>query len=144
VERLAAHRFLRERTSRRLGASNGTLVKKLLYLWLLGWALFGFPWTSFTTTPRFSKSSLVPLRTTRRRDQLLNFFYYVPFGVIGILSGWSLSLTAATAFALSAVTELVQIFSTSRYPSSTDLLLNTAGAIVGIAVTTVVFSRSRI
>ncbi|HZB26581.1 MAG TPA: VanZ family protein [Vicinamibacterales bacterium] len=119
-------------------------MKKLLYLWLLGWALFGFPWTSFTTTPRFSKSSLVPLRTTRRRDQLLNFFYYVPFGVIGILSGWSLSLTAATAFALSAVTELVQIFSTSRYPSSTDLLLNTAGAIVGIAVTTVVFSRSRI
>ena len=118
-------------------------VRKLLYLWLFGWALFGFPWTSFTTTPRFSKSSLVPLRSTRRRDQLLNFFYYVPFGVIGVLSGWSVPFTAAAAFALSAVTELVQIFSTARYPSSTDLLLNTAGAIVGIALASVVSSRLR-
>ena len=119
-------------------------MRKLLYLWLFGWALFGFPWTSFTATPRFSKASLVPLSRTRRRDQLLNFLYYVPFGVIGILSGWSLPFTTVTAFALSAVTELVQVFSTTRYPSSTDLLLNTAGAIVGIAVTTVVFSRSRV
>lgn len=119
-------------------------LKRLLYPWLLVWAAFGFPWTSFTTTPRFSKGSLVPLRTTRRRDQLLNFIFYVPFGVIGILSGWSIPFTAATALALSGITELVQIFSTTRYPSSTDLLLNTAGAIVGIAVTSVVFSRSKV
>lgn len=118
-------------------------MKLLLYLWLFGWALFGFPWTSFTPTPRLSKASLVPLSKTRRRDQLLNFMYYVPLGAIGILSGWSLPFTAAAAFGLSAVTELVQIFSTTRYPSSTDLILNTAGAIVGIALTTVVFTRSR-
>ena len=119
-------------------------MKKLLYLWLFGWALFGFPWTSFTTTPRFSKASIVPLSRTRRRDQILNFVYYVPLGIIGILSGWTLPFTAAAGFALSAVTELVQIFSTARYPSSADLLLNTAGTIVGIALTTMVFTRTRV
>lgn len=118
-------------------------MRNLLYLWLFGWALFGFPWTSFTRTPRFSKASIVPLSRTRRRDQLLNFVYYVPFGIIGILAGWSLPFTASAALGLSAVTELVQIFSTTRYPSSTDLLLNSAGAIVGIALTTIVFARTR-
>ena len=119
------------------------MVKKLLYLWLFGWALFGFPWTSFTATPRWSKASMVPLHGTRRRDQILNFAYYVPLGAIGVLSGWSVPFTTAASIGLSTITELVQIFSTQRYPSVTDLLLNTAGAIVGVALTSVVFSRTR-
>jgi len=34
----------------------------------------------------------------------------------------------------SALTELVQLFSTRRHPSITDLILNIAGTLVGIAL----------
>ena len=113
----------------------------LLIVWLLGWALFGLPWRNFSARPRFEHLSLVPFRRTRRRDQLLNFAYYIPFGVIGGLLGWPAALTTAAASGLSAVTEAAQVFSTDRFPSVTDLVLNTAGAVVGIAA--VVYLRGR-
>lgn len=118
-------------------------MRKLLYIWLFGWAIFGFPWASFTLRPRLSRASWIPFRRTRRRDVILNFLYYVPLGGIGILYGWSVPFTAGVAAALSCTTEFVQLFSSERFPASSDLLLNTAGAIVGIALTTIVFARTR-
>jgi glycopeptide antibiotics resistance protein len=114
-----------------------------LFVWLLGWALFGLPWTTFRLRPRMRNVSLVPLRRTRRRDQLLNFIFYVPFGVIGAGLGWPAGLVMASAAGLSAATELLQMFSSERIPSSTDLLLNTAGAIVGLALAVAVTARIR-
>jgi VanZ family protein len=115
----------------------------LLTLWLLGWALFGFPWTTFSAHPRFEGLSLVPFRFTRRRDQLLNFVYYVPLGIIGWLLGWPAALVTAVAASLSAVTEAVQLFSTDRVPSVTDLVLNTAGAFVGVSILIALRARRR-
>lgn len=112
-------------------------------VWLLGWALFGFPWTSFSFRPGLYRVSFVPLRGTRRRDQILNFAYYVPFGAIGGLLGWPAGVVTSAAAGLSVVTEAVQIFSTDRVPSVTDLLLNTAGAVIGIAVVAFLRARNR-
>lgn len=109
-------------------------MRKLLVLWLVGWAFFGFPWTTFTARPRFSRVNLRPFRWARRRDHLLNFAYYVPLGVIGVGLGVPSAGVAAGALALSTMTEFAQIFSIDRFPSTTDLLLNAAGAIVGIAI----------
>jgi glycopeptide antibiotics resistance protein len=109
-------------------------MRKLLVLWLVGWAIFGFPWTTFTARPRFWRVNLTPFRWARKRDHVLNFAYYVPLGVIGVGLGLPSILVAAGAAALSVLTEFAQIFSTDRFPSTTDLLLNTAGAVAGIAL----------
>lgn len=117
-------------------------MRKLLVLWLIGWALFGFPWTTFTLHPSLDRVTLMPFRRTRRRDQLLNFAYYFPFGVATAILGWSPGVIAASAGVLSVATEFIQIFSTDRVPSVTDVLLNAGGAVVGVAV--VFFVRQRI
>ena len=85
----------------------------------------------------------MPFRYSRRRDQLLNFLYYVPLGLIGGVLGWPAAIVTGAAAGLSGVTEFAQIFSTDRVPSVTDLLLNTAGAIVGLALVSFIQARRR-
>jgi VanZ family protein len=116
-------------------------MRKLLILWLLGWALFGLPWTTFTLHPTFDRISLAPFKRTRRRDQLLNFAYYIPFGAATALLGWHPGAIVGSAGLLSGATEFIQLFSTDRVTSLTDVLLNVGGAIVGAAV--VIFMRQR-
>jgi VanZ family protein len=119
-------------------------MRKLLVLWLIGWALFGFPWGSFTSRPRLSRVNTVLFRWGRRRDQLLNFLYYIPFGIIGGLLGWPGAIVPIFAALLSGFTEFLQVFSTDRFPSATDLVLNAAGAVVGIALVTAFRQRMRV
>ena len=103
-------------------------------VWLLGWALFSVPWSSFTTRPQVVHVDLVPFQNARRADQLRNFLYYVPAGAIGVGLGLSPVMTIVSAGALSGAAETLQVFSTGRFPSATDLALNTAGALVGVAM----------
>ncbi len=119
------------------------MARKLLMIWLVGWALFGLPWAGFIARPQFQHLSLVPFGTTRRRDSLLNFLYYVPLGMIGGALGWPPAVIAGAAAGLSGLTEIAQIFSIDRVPSVTDLFLNTAGAIVGIALVRFVRGQRR-
>jgi VanZ family protein len=116
-------------------------LRKLLILWLVGWAVFGLPWTTFTLHPAFHRISLAPFRRTRRRDQLLNFAYYIPFGVATAILGWQPGLITASAGLLSGGTEVIQVFSTDRVPSVTDVLLNVGGAVVGVALVSFVRQR---
>ena len=102
--------------------------------WLLGWAMFSVPWSSFTTEPHVNQVDLELFRTARRADNLRNFLYYVPAGVIGVGLGLGAAGTVAGAAALSGVAETLQLFSTGRVPSAADLTLNTAGALVGVGL----------
>lgn len=108
-------------------------ARTLMIVWFVGWAYFGLPWASFTLRPRSWRIRAVPFRRARRRDQFLNFVYYIPFGALGVYLGWPAALVALVGTLLSGVTELLQVFSITRVPSSTDLILNVAGTIVGIA-----------
>jgi glycopeptide antibiotics resistance protein len=119
------------------------VARKLLMVWLVGWALFGFPWNGFVGRPQFQHLTLVPFRGARRRDQLLNFLYYVPLGFIGGMLGWPPAVVTGAAVGLSALTEAAQLFSTDRFPSLNDLFLNTAGALVGIALVGFIRARRR-
>jgi VanZ family protein len=101
-------------------------------LWLTGWALFGLPWTSFDPHPHLRRVNLRPFEQTRTRDQLRNFAYYLPFGLLGVGLGWRATVVVAGAGVLSGTTELTQVFSTARYPSVTDVILNLAGATCGV------------
>jgi glycopeptide antibiotics resistance protein len=111
-------------------------MKKAAVLWLIGWAFFGFPWTDFTPHARFDRASLVPFHQypRGRRDMLRNFVYYVPVGVIGLGLRATTGSVIAGGAALSATTEVVQLFSTNRYPSVTDFMINVSGAAAGILV----------
>ena len=112
-------------------------------LWLLAWGFFGLPWDTFSRRPRLRRISIIPFRRARRRDQFLNFVFYIPFGALGIVLGWPAAIVTAAGGVLSGVTEFLQIFSRNRIPSSTDLLLNTAGTLVGVAIVMYVRHRSR-
>src|SRR5687767_1489999 len=106
-------------------------VRKVAFLWLMGWAFFSLPLTGFRVGPRFRHVNLIPFHRVRPLDAARNFAYYVPAGIIGIELGLPLGPTVAIAAGLSAAAETAQIFSRNRFPSATDLVLNTAGAAVG-------------
>ena len=67
-------------------------------------------------------------------SHLLNVLAFVPFGVLGAGFGWPAWQVALSAAGISGGTELLQLFSSRRYPSVTDLLMNTAGAALGAGI----------
>lgn len=103
--------------------------------------MFSVPWSSFTPRPQMAQVDL-HLFQHRRADQLRNFLYYVPAGIIGVGLGLSVAGAVASAASLSGVAETLQLFSTGRVASATDLMLNTAGALVGVGLA-VLLRRSR-
>jgi hypothetical protein len=111
------------------------VVRMAACIWLLGWAAFGLPWGGLRPRPRLSKVQLVPFYHTRPADNVVNLLYYIPMGVIGVALGCRAAAVAGTAVLLSGSTEFAQLFSrVERFPSTTDLILNTTGALVGIAL----------
>jgi VanZ family protein len=102
--------------------------------WLFGWALFSVPWSSFTARPQVGHVDPPPFQKARRADQLRNFLYYVPAGAIGLGLGLGPVTTVVAASALSGIAETSQMFSRRRFPSATDLALNTAGALTGVGM----------
>ncbi len=109
-------------------------MKKAAALWIIGWAVFGLPWTGFTVHPRWYRVNLVPFRRWRRRDVVLNLFYYVPLGMLGVGFGWGVGPTLVVASAFSGATEVIQIFARDRFPSVTDLIMNVSGAAAGVVL----------
>jgi glycopeptide antibiotics resistance protein len=102
------------------------------FLWILGWGVFGFPRRRLSVAPRFDRLDWVTLFYVNPRDVLLNFAYYVLFGIIATRLGVRPPIAVGIAALLSALTEFSQLFSRSRYPTITDLVVNTAGAFAGI------------
>jgi glycopeptide antibiotics resistance protein len=100
----------------------------VLALWLAGWAYIGFP-ASLAESPRRVMEWLPT--TARPRDILLNFAYYVVFGVVTNRLQLKLPVILLAAAALSVTTEMTQLYSTNRYPSVTDLIANCFGALGG-------------
>jgi glycopeptide antibiotics resistance protein len=105
--------------------------------WLVAWAAIGFPWRSITDTPSLERVRLVPFRDGRALSQALNVAAFLPCGVIGVALGWSVGRATLAGAGISAATELAQLFSTRRYPSTTDLILNSFGSGMGAALATV-------
>ena len=64
-------------------------------------------------------------------DLLLNFVLYLPFGAWVPLRRDRLLVVGLLAAILSGGCELSQVWSHSRFPSMTDLVMNTLGAVAG-------------
>jgi VanZ family protein len=96
------------------------------------------PWTGFTAKPNWPRVHWIPLTdpADKTRDVIANIALLIPFGYSFAarragrhrIAG---ALLAATAVSLCA--EATQLFSTSRYPSATDVSSALAGAVIGAA-----------
>jgi glycopeptide antibiotics resistance protein len=71
---------------------------------------------------------LIPFAITGAQTQVLNLLAFVPLGMLGVRLGWRPGKILLVGAGLSGITEVMQLFSTTRYPSTTDFILNMAGA----------------
>jgi glycopeptide antibiotics resistance protein len=94
-----------------------------------------WPWTDFRGHTHWAKVEWLPF--THRfvvRDLLLNILLFAPFG-FAARRAWPdvpVRMWIGAAFLLSFTVETYQLFSHSRFPTSVDLLANTAGAWIGL------------
>ena len=93
------------------------------------------PWYGIRDHSHWARVQWIPFVTPPIRfwDILLNTLFYMPFGFMYVrrsASGrvWKAVLAGA---ALSTATEVSQVYSHGRFPSTTDLICNTAGAYLG-------------
>jgi glycopeptide antibiotics resistance protein len=114
----------------------------LLIVWSLAWVGFGIPWTGMTNHAhwRVIRWSLIPPRRSIV-DVILNFAFYIPLGLLGP-SFQRAGVIIAIGFACSVTTELIQVFSHTRTPTLLDVVVNTAGAIVGAVLQSRFHSRA--
>ena len=119
-----------------------TVWRMLLVFWLVSVVIvISLPGEKFDGTPHWESIQWIPFAALSfQRDvvteTLANFLAFVPIGYLAIRSfafGIKRPLLLAGLFGLAASfsIELYQLFCRSRVPSSTDLILNTAGAILG-------------
>jgi glycopeptide antibiotics resistance protein len=111
---------------------------------LVGWILLiivlcSFPW--WVESPRWGRVRWIPLLDVLRsqhrlRDAILNCFLYIPLGfayarVRAVSNVKLIGEAALVGLVLSVTCELYQVFSPVRFPTMTDVLMNTIGALAG-------------
>ena len=114
----------------------------LLIVWGLAWVGFGIPWTGMTNHAHWGviRWSLIPPRRSIV-DAILNFAFYIPLGMLGPRFQRA-GVIIAIGFACSITTELIQVFSHTRTPTLLDVVVNTAGTIVGVVLQSRFHSRA--
>jgi glycopeptide antibiotics resistance protein len=116
--------------------------RTLLFLWL-GSILFviSLPWWKFDGTPHWNNVQWIPfngyvLTTSTLIETGANFLAFIPIGYLVMRSFTPgikrlLLLAGLIGLAASFSIEGYQLFCHDRVPASTDLLLNTLGAVLG-------------
>lgn len=96
-----------------------------------------FPY-DFMTHAHWRRVSWVPFTTgiVRPRDMLLNLLLYAPFGACfpGTRTRRVVAFCLLSAFVLSCLLELTQVWSHVRFPSATDVAMNVIGAAAGVCL----------
>ena len=117
------------------------------------WTLVVFaavvPWMGWTDHAHWDRIEWVPFaRFQRPRDILLNLLLYVPVGWFVAEAEKPFRRTVAWAgtygLILSAATEFTQVFSHGRFPTTSDVLVNTLGALAGAWIFSRVGRRARL
>ena len=121
-----------------------TLVwRRLLVYWIgLVILLSTFPW--ILGSPYWEGVVWTPFHGVRHSFRLLfdawaNVCLYIPLGLAFVQQrpasvGWSIVEAGMLAMLLSVGCELYQVFSPWRYPTMTDVVTNTLGALIGAAL----------
>ena len=114
------------------------MARFLLYGWVVVILGVAVPWTTFQSHSHWNNVAWIPFanRYDRLRDIAANVIFYFPFGYFARrrrppIRPWKVGLFA---FGLSVATEFTQVFSHGRFPSATDVVSNTIGALAGAAL----------
>lgn len=102
--------------------------------WWVLWAIYAIPWGFFDGQAHWDRVVWVPFFPLRARDAFLNLVFFIPFGYLGGRASWRWPSVVAAAASVSLLTELVQVFAVERWPSTTDLIMNVGGAVVGVLI----------
>jgi glycopeptide antibiotics resistance protein len=110
-------------------------------LWVAVIAACVVPWTSWQGHEHWDKVTWVPFSTTfgplRLRDIVVNVLLYVPLGFwwVGQVHGArSVPVVTTVSCLLSLATEWSQVYAHGRFPSMTDVVMNTVGGLVGALI----------
>ena len=119
-----------------------TVWRLLLVFWLVSVLLIiSLPGGKFDGTPHWENIQWIPFAALSFHravvtETLANFLAFIPIGYLAVRSFASgikraILLAGLVGLAASFSIEIYQLFCRSRVPSSTDLILNTAGAVLG-------------
>lgn len=123
-----------------LVAALGALVAPRRYqllLWIAVILAAVVPWTGFQPHSHWARVGWWPFLSppVRLRDLVLNLLLYMPFGVFFVRQfprrGWAVVGALVAGCCLSLATEATQVYSHGRFPTMTDVVMNSAGALVG-------------
>jgi glycopeptide antibiotics resistance protein len=93
------------------------------------------PWYGIRDHSHWARVQWIPFVTPpiRFSDMLLNILFYMPFGFMYVRRSASARVWKAVlaGVVLSTATEVSQVYSHGRFPSTTDLICNTIGAYLG-------------
>ena len=114
-------------------------VYLVILLWLV---LFKFSYDPFTVIRDFQTRSvnLIPFAWARNGEMIANLFAFIPFGVmLGVnFKQVAFRHKIVVIFAFSLVLEIIQYALAIGVTDITDLIMNTLGGFVGLAVYTAV------
>ena len=127
---------------------NRVRLTAVVTLNLLLVCLLVVPWQRFDPSPYWERIRWIPLVSPPvvPRDLIGNVALYMPLGhavarLAGVRQGVMMAVLAAAT--LACVTETLQLFSRSRYPSTTDILSNVTGAWLGALAARALARRAR-
>ena len=125
--------------------------RRVPHLWLvwIGFIWFvSFPWIGLTDVPQWHRIHYVPFSdpADKFRDMIANVLLFLPVGYMMTrqrppLQGLSRVLLLALCVSISA--EAMQLFSTRRHPSATDVAAAILGTLAGAITTLRVRSSSK-
>ena len=108
------------------------------WCWWIGvvW-IVSFPWVGRATTPQWHRVHWIPFGdpADKLSDVVANVILFVPFGYSLADRGRKASIVriCLLAAAVSIGGEALQLYSTTRYPSATDVTCAVLGAVAGRA-----------
>jgi glycopeptide antibiotics resistance protein len=122
-----------------------TVWRTILCLWLFSVLLvISFPWSKFDGTPHWENVRWIPFAylsfdPTVMVETAANFLAFVPIGYLMVRSlspgaRHPLLLASILGFFASASIEFYQLFCHNRVPSTTDILFNVAGSLIGALI----------
>ncbi len=119
-----------------------TVVLLILYLFVLVWIiLFKFSF-DLVSLPHLRSVNLIPFAESFGRSEILNNgIVFIPYGVLlsMLRIDWSFGQKICPIFLTSLALEVLQYMFYIGASDITDLILNTAGGVVGIALVSVLF-----